>query len=388
MKIAQIAPPWVSLPPQAHGGTENVIYQLVEELVELGHEVTVFAPADAHTAAKQVSFIPKSLLTEGVPWQANLKAYYHLHKSLEYVAEHDFDVVHTHLSSSSDMYIFPLATMLTTPHVTTLHAYFPFDRTTDNWIGDADHYFMEWANHVSLVAISENARRRVSHTTGFVGTVHNGLRLDQYTPTAPSAGDYFVWLGHFTYENGAHLAIEAAKCAGVPLLLAGVKEQYNRDAMEYYRHLVKPSIDGVQIRTVRLASTRDRINLLRQARGLLHPIQWDEPFGMALIEAMATGCPVISLARGAAPELIDHGHSGFLAHNLHEMIAYIKHIDEIQREDVRDHAEQYFSSRIMAEKYLHIYTNEIAARNFSAREASHISTQPLHPINTHNMLSV
>src|SRR5690349_6949543 len=110
MRIAQIAPPWIAIPPQNYGGTENIIYHLVEELVALGHDVTLLAPGDARTSARQVSFIPSSLIAEGVPWQANLKAYYHLHKALEYVTSHDFDIVHTHLSSSGDMYLFPLST--------------------------------------------------------------------------------------------------------------------------------------------------------------------------------------------------------------------------------------------------------------------------------------
>src|SRR6266849_8006113 len=125
MKIAHVAPPWISIPPKNYGGTEVVIYNLVEELVAQGHDVTLFAPGDAKTAAKLVSFFPTSLSEEGIPWSAHLKAYYHMYKSVEYVKAHDFDIVHMHLSSSSDLYIFPFSSQLEVPHITTLHSRFP-----------------------------------------------------------------------------------------------------------------------------------------------------------------------------------------------------------------------------------------------------------------------
>src|SRR5712692_2205407 len=162
LKIAHIAPPWITIPPKNYGGTEVVIYNLVEEQVAQGHDVTLFAPGDAKTSAKQISFFPRSLLEAGVPWQAHLKAYYHMHKAVEYVKEHDFDILHTHLSSSSDLYIFPLTAPLTTPHVTTLHSRFPFDRV-QSWTGDADAFYMEWAPNVPIVAISEAARDEVPY---------------------------------------------------------------------------------------------------------------------------------------------------------------------------------------------------------------------------------
>jgi glycosyltransferase involved in cell wall biosynthesis len=128
LRIAQIAPPWITIPPKHYGGTENVIYHLVEELVARDHDVTLIAPGDSKTSAKLVSFYPKSLLQSGVPWTMHLKAFYHLHKAVDYLKKQRFDIVHTHLSSSSDMYLFPLMAHLGTPHVTTLHSVFPFDR--------------------------------------------------------------------------------------------------------------------------------------------------------------------------------------------------------------------------------------------------------------------
>ncbi|WP_160145702.1 glycosyltransferase family 4 protein [Dictyobacter aurantiacus] len=390
MKIAQVAPPWIAIPPKSYGTTEYVVYHLVEELVALGHEVTLFAPADAHTSAKQVSFIPKSLITEGVPWQATLKAYYHLHKSLEYIAEHDFDIVHTHLASSSDMYIFPLTALMSMPHVMTLHGYFPFDRTIDNWTGDADGYFMEWAQHVPLVATSESARKQVAQLTPqahFAGVVHHGIHIDKCEISAQPVGDYFIWQGRFTYETGAHLAIEAARRARQPLILAGIKESHNRDAMDYYRHLVEPYINGQDIRYIGPAMYRNNIELLRQARALLAPLQWEEPFGVEMIKAMAMGCPVISFAAGAATEIVDHGRTGFLAHDAEEMAHYMNYISNIDRQHVHAHAERYFSAHGMAEKYLAIYRNIIASPGHGGGVTTPASTQPLVSAATSDMLS-
>ncbi|MFL5690492.1 MAG: glycosyltransferase, partial [Ktedonobacteraceae bacterium] len=152
MKIAHIAPPWLAIPPKNYGGTEIVLYNLIEEQVAQGHDVTLFAPGDARTSARLISFFPRSLIDAGVPWQGHLKAYYHLNKAVEYIKNHDFDIVHTHLSSSADMHLFPLTAQLATPHVMTLHSNFPFDHV-QSWTGDADASYMEWASFVPMIAI-------------------------------------------------------------------------------------------------------------------------------------------------------------------------------------------------------------------------------------------
>ena len=358
MKIAHIAPPWIAIPPKNYGGTEIVLYNLVEEQVAQGHDVTLFAPGDAKTSAKLISFFPKALLEEGIPWPAHLKAYYHLHKSIEYIKEHNFDIVHTHLSSSSDLYIFPLTAPLATPHVTTLHSRFPFDRV-QTWTGKADELYMEWADSVPMIAISESAREEVPHKLNFVGVVHHGLPMQQFTPTAKKRGDYFVWLGRFVADKGTHFAIQAAKEAGVKIVLAGTIDRHQQDSINYFQNMIKPHIDNEQVRYVGPVNMKEKIRLLSRARGFLNPIEWEEPFGMVMIEAMALGCPVISFARGAASELIIHRKTGFLVHDVHEMVRFIPRIDEIDRDATRAHVERNFSARVMAEKYVKIYKKVI-----------------------------
>jgi glycosyltransferase involved in cell wall biosynthesis len=357
VKIAHIAPPWIAVPPQHYGGTENVLYNLVEAQVALGHDVTLFAPGDAKTSARLVSFFPKSLVQSGVPWAAHLKAFYHLYKALGYAKE--FDIVHTHLSSASDLYIFPLTAGLTTPHVTTLHSRFPFDRV-QSWTGDADELYMEWAPRVPMVAISEAARAEVPYRLNFVGVVHHGLLMDQFRPASGTRGDFFAWLGRFCPDKGAHLAIEAAKRAGVPLVLAGTVDRYQNNSVRYFEQEIKPRIDGERVRYIGPVNMQQKVALLSRARGFLNPIQWEEPFGMVMIEAMALGCPVIAFARGAAPEIVVDGKTGFLVRDLDEMVRHIPRIDEIDRGVTRLHVERNFSARSMAEKYTEVYWKVIA----------------------------
>jgi len=359
MKIAHIAPPWIAIPPKNYGGTEIVLYNLVEEQVAQGHDVTLLAPGDARTSAKLVSFFPHSLIDSGVPWQGHLKAYYHLYKAVNYIKEHDFDIVHTHLSSAADMYIFPLTAHMTTPMVTTLHSCFPFDRV-QSWTGDADKCYIEWLASASIVAVSESARAEVPHELQFVGVVHHGIPMEQFKPTAHPE-DFFAWLGRFIPEKGAHLAIQAAKLAGVPIVLAGTIDRHMEASVNYFNDVVKPLIDDQQVKYIGPANMGQKIRLLSRARGFLNPIEWEEPFGMVMIEAMAAGCPVITFARGAAPEVVCHKRSGFLVHDVNEMAQFIPRIGELNREAVRAYALQHFSVGAMADNYQKVYRKVITS---------------------------
>jgi len=360
LRIAQIAPPWIPIPPKHYGGTENVIYHLVEEQVAQGHDVTLIAPGDSKTSAKLISFYPKSLLESGVPWSMHLKAFYHLQKAVDYIKEQRFDLVHTHLSSSSDMYLFPLTAHLGTPHVTTLHSVFPFDRDArSDRTGDADSLYMEWAPFLPMVAITESARRNVPYPLNFVGVVHHGLYIQDFKPVKRRMGEYFVWLGRFMPEKGAHLAIEAAKQAHVPLVLAGVIDRHSKISMEYFEQMIKPQIGKDQITYIGPVNMRQKNNLFGRARGFLNPIEWEEPFGMVMIESMAMGCPVISFARGATSEIIADDETGFLVDNVDEMASAIAKIDKIDRVMVRKYVEQNFSSQTMAKNYIEIYNKII-----------------------------
>ncbi len=357
MKIAQIAPPWISIPPKNYGGTETIIAFIVEELVAQGHDVTLFAPGDSHSPGKLVSHFPTSLLAEGVPWQAHLKSYFHLAKSLERAGE--FDVVHTHLSSTADMYLFPLMAGIATPHVTTMHSNFPFDRVND-WTGDADRYFLEWIEPAPLVTVSHKARENIPYKVNVAGVVHLGVPMRQYTYSDREPGDYFTWLGRFTEEKGPHLAIQAAKQAGVPLILAGIVETNFQRSVDYFKTQIEPFVDNGQIKYIGPVDMEQKVELLSNARGFLNPITWEEPGATVVLEALALGCPVLGVARGVVPELIVHGTTGFLVDNVEQMVGCIARIGEIDRRTTHLHVDRNFSARVMAEKYVDIYQTLIA----------------------------
>ncbi|HLI88937.1 MAG TPA: glycosyltransferase family 4 protein [Ktedonobacteraceae bacterium] len=360
MRIAHIAPPWLAIPPKNYGGTEIVLYNLIEEQVSQGHEVTLFAPADARTSAKLISFFPQSLIESGIPWQAHLKAYYHLYKAVEYVKSHPFDILHTHLSSAADMYIFPLTAHLALPHLTTLHSRFPFDRVA-SWTGDADRLYLEWMAAVPMVAVSESARDEVPYALNFVGVVHHGVPMQIFRPTTGQPEDFCVWLGRITPDKGTHLAIKAAKMAEVPLVLAGTVDCHVPEDLQYFEETIKPELDNHRVTYIGPVNLEQKIDLLSRARVFLNPIQWEEPFGMVMIEALALGCPVISFARGAASEIVVHRRNGFLAHDVEEMAQFIPMIERLDRTAIRAHAEQRFSARVMSEKYVALYKKVIAA---------------------------
>jgi glycosyltransferase involved in cell wall biosynthesis len=363
MRIAQIAPPWIAVPPKNYGGTEAVLYNLVEEQVAQGHEVTLYTPESSQTSAQQISFFPKALLEEGTPWTAHLKAYYHLLRAVDDIKEKSYDFVHAHLSASTDLLLLPLTARLAIPHVVTLHSHFPFDHVPGGWSGDADRYYMDWASDVPMVAISEHARKQELQSLprlNFVGIAYNGISMKQYQPSGKARQSFFMWLGRFNPEKGPHLAIEAAKKANVPLVLAGTIDRSSKELVNYYNEQIKPQADGENIRLLGPVNLRQKISYLSRARGFLNPIEWEEPFGMVMIEAMALGCPVISFNRGAASEVIADGKSGFLVHNVDEMVERMGHIDELDHEAIREHVEQHFSARTMARKYTEIYQKVIA----------------------------
>jgi glycosyltransferase involved in cell wall biosynthesis len=274
--------------------------------------------------------------------------------------------------------------------VTTLHSQFPFDRTTDGWQGDADHYYMEWFVKAPLVAISKSAQQQ-EQKKGFplniVAVIHHGIPIKNVMPSIHPA-NFFVWLGRMVPEKGAHLAIEAAKKAGVPLVLAGIVDQHVPQARRYFHEEIEPQIDGQQIKYIGPVGLQDKIDLLSRARGMLNPIQWEEPFGMVMVEAMATGCPVIAFRRGAAKEIITSDRVGFLVNDVTEMVDRIHRIDEIDRKAVRLYTEEHFSSYAMVKSYTKAYKRIIGQRLklltpfFSTAE----TTIPLITIDTHQPL--
>jgi glycosyltransferase involved in cell wall biosynthesis len=335
MRIAQMAPLMESVPPKLYGGTERVVAWLVDELVRLGHEVTLFASGDSATSARLHAVWPRALRlgrpkTDPMVTQAAL---------LEAVAQHagEFDVIHAHI----DWLHLPLFSRLGVPFLTTCHG-----RLDLPGFSDVVRRFPD----APFVSISDNQRAPLSEAR-WIGTIYHGLPADLFCPSF-EAGSYLAFLGRLTKEKGPEEAIRIARAAKMPLRIAA---KVPRGERGYFKEQLEPQIDGKQVQLSGEVNDATKRQFLAGAAALLFPIDWPEPFGLVMIEAMACGTPVIAFRSGSVPEVIDDGITGFVVADEAEAIAAIKRLPELDRKKVRAQFEKRFTSRRMAEEYLRCY---------------------------------
>lgn len=334
MKIAQVAPLYESVPPRMYGGTERVVSYLTEELVALGHDVTLFASGDSITASRLHAVCAKSLRTD--PCVVDPLAR-HLVMLEEVARQADaFDVVHFHC----DYLHFPLSRRHNYRHLTTLHGRLD--------IPELAPLYREFAE-APIVSISDAQRDPLPGANWF-DTVHHGLPRELHTLHA-RPGEYLAFLGRFSPEKRADRAIEIAHRAGCPLKLAAKIDRVDR---EYYREQIQPLLKG-DTEYIGEINCREKDEFLGGARALLFPIDWPEPFGLVMIEAMACGVPVIAWRCGSVPEVIEDGVNGFIVDSVDEAVAAIARLDTISRQQCRAIFEQRFDARRMAEDYLRCY---------------------------------
>jgi glycosyltransferase involved in cell wall biosynthesis len=335
MRIAQVAPLAESVPPKLYGGTERVVAWLVEELVELGHQVSLFASGDSATRATLVPVWPRALRL-GRPRSDPAAACAAL---LEAVAQRatDFDVIHCHV----DWMHLPLLRRLGVPFMTTMHGRLdlPGLPTVVRQFADAP-----------FVSISNDQRTPLPGAR-WLGTVYHGLPPDSLRPRFEN-GNYLAFLGRLAPEKGPETAIRLARAAGLPLRIAA---KIPRGERGYFKQQLEPLIDGEQIKLSGEVNDRTKEAFLSEAAALLFPIDWPEPFGLVMIEAMACGTPVIAFRRGSVPEVIEDGVTGFIVGNEEEALRAIKRLPELDRRRVRAAFERRFTSRRMAEDYLRLY---------------------------------
>src|SRR5262249_14383168 len=298
MRIAQVAPIAESVPPKLYGGTERVVSWLTEELVALGHEVTLFASGDSVTRAKLVTVWPRALRL-GRPKSDPTAAQGVM---LETVAQHatDFDVIHCHL----DWLHLPLLGRLRVPFVTTQHG-----RLDIHGLRAAAARFPA----ASFISISEHQRRPLPEAN-WVATVHHGLPPESIRPKFDT-GSYLAFLGRISPEKGPEAAIEIARASGRPLRIAA---KIPRAEARYYKERIEPNIDGHQIQLIGEVNDRKKETFLCGADALLFPIDWPEPFGLVMIEAMACGTPVVAFRRGSVPEILEDGVTGFIVDSVED----------------------------------------------------------------------
>lgn len=353
MRVGIIGPIWQSIPPNGYGGTEFVVYNLVNGLVKNGHDVTLFGPKTSKVAAKVVPTVDKPLREQDVEWTNVSYTLYHITEAFDRAG--DFDILHMHLNKSQDYVALPLALYSKTPVLFTLH----FQVPTPTY--NKDRYLV-LTKYKKLPFTSISDSQRGGLPVNFIKTVYNSLPIEQF-PFQEKPEDYFIWLGKVNPVKGTKEAILAAKEAGVMLYVVGAVDQGVPSMLSYYENEIKPLIDGKQIIWKGEVEVAEKARLLGGAKAFLNPILWEEPFGLVMAEAQAVGTPVISFKRGAAPELVIDGKTGYLVETVSQMVEKMKHVESLDRRACRKNVEEQFSNEKMVEGYEHAY--ELAKAHWS-----------------------
>jgi glycosyltransferase involved in cell wall biosynthesis len=335
MRIAQIAPLAESVPPKLYGGTERVVAWLVEALIGLGHEVTLFASGDSRTRAKLVPVCRRALRL-GRPRTDPTAAQTALLEAVARKAQ-EFDVIHSHI----DWLHLPILQRAGVPFLTTFHGRLDLPGLSE---------LIDLFPAAQYVSISDNQRLPLPGAN-WLGTVYHGmpktLLRGSYRP-----GQYLAFLGRFTRDKGAHVAIGIAEAAGMPLRIAA---KIPRDHRRYFTERIEPHVDGRHVQLVGEVDDRNKQSFLDGATALLFPIDWPEPFGLVMIEAMACGTPVIAFRAGSVPEIIEDGVTGFIVDTEEEAVRAVKLVANLDRRQIRRVFEQRFAAGRMADDYLHVY---------------------------------
>jgi len=341
LRIAQVAPLYESVPPKLYGGTERVVAYLTEELVRRGHEVTLFASADSTAKSKIQSTCPAALREAGL---AHLGASLQLAALSEVFDRSDrFDIIHSHI----DYWSFPFGRLVETPTVTTLHGRLDIEEL----FGIYRYY-----SDASVVSISD-AQRAPLPELNWVDTVYHGLPKEQLRFN-PGPGKYLAFLGRIAPEKRPDLAIEIARRAGIPLKIAAKVDVVDRD---YFESEIRPRIDSRNVEFIGEIGEHEKSEFLGDALALLFPIDWPEPFGLVMSEALACGTPVIARPCGSVPEILDHGVTGFVASSLDDLVHAVHNVSSIARRTCREVFETRFTAGAMAANYERIYYQLISA---------------------------
>lgn len=335
MKIAQVAPLYESVPPSLYGGTERVVSWLTEELVRLGHEVTLFASGDSLTTARLVPACKKALRLDSTC--VDQLAHHVIMLDQVFSEKENFDIIHFHV----DYLHFPYSRRQQTAHITTLHGRLD--------LPDLQPLYRHFRD-IPVVSISD-AQREPLPWANWQGTIHHGLPQNSFR-LGSGKGGYLAFLGRTSPEKGLDQAIEIAKRAEMPLKIAA---KIDRVDVQYFETIIKPLLDHPLIEFIGEIGYPEKNNFLGNAAGLLFPINWREPFGLVMIEAMACGTPVIAYPLGSVPEVVEEGVTGFMVPGLESAVNAVQSLGEIDRRKCRRHFEQHFNAERMANDYLNIY---------------------------------
>ena len=340
LRIGLVPPLWTPIPPKTYGGIELMVHLLTEELVRQGHDVTLFGTADSSTSAKLEAVCEQNMLdfmagTEACVYEAFANAA--VARVLARAA--DYDVLHFHIG----MHWLPFATLAETPSLFTIHTFASYD---DRWL----------ARNFPCVALSGISRfqaAQLSEGTGrVIPVVYNGCDFGTFEPRH-EAGRYLAFLGRMSHDKNPLDAIRIARAAGMPIILAGQAQEAKEES--YFEKEIRPLIDGEGVRYIGPVNHEQKNELLRNAAALIFPVQWPEPFGLVMIEAMACGTPVLARSLGSVPEVVDSGVTGYHAEEIEEMGALLPATLALDRRRVRERAEGRFSFARMVEGYVGLY---------------------------------
>lgn len=350
MKIAVVGSLWLPTPPVKYGGTEHVIATLVDGLVAKGHDVTLFAPATAKTLGRLVPTVPYALRDKGISWENTSFTAFHLSEVFD--RAHEFDIIHMHVNKNQDYLSFPLSLLANVPTLFTIHFRLPTPQY------NPDRYRMLYKYRFLPYTSISNAQRNGNYLN-FVATVYNSINPTDY-PFVKTPENYVAWLGKITPVKGTRQAILAAQKAGKKLVLMGAIEKGVAQARRYFEEDIKPLIDGKHVIFYPDVGLSQKAKLLGNAQALVNPVQWEEPFGLVMIESQATGTPVIACKRGATEELVIDSKTGFLVKTIDQMAKRIQDIGNIQRIDCRQNVLDHFTPEKMIEGYEKAYEKTIA----------------------------
>jgi len=338
MRIAQIAPLYESIPPNCYGGTERVVAFLVDALIDLGHEVTLFASGESKTRARLINCRSQAIWADRSKVGSENAAHLSLLDEVRKRAD-QFDIFHFHM----DILPFPMFEEFAGRTVTTMHGRLDLE--------DLQEFYRRWSQF-PLVSISDNQRVPLS-SANWAGTVYHGLPLQliqppEQTPTA----DYLAFLGRICTEKRPHIAINLATRLGKKIRIAAKVQPPD---VGYFEHYVQPLLDQPGVEYIGEIGDQEKINFLGNAEAMMFPIDWPEPFGMVLIEAMASGTPTIAWGCGSVPEIIEHGVTGYIVHNEDQAMEALQNVKKLDRTRIRAEFERRFSARQMATNYVEIY---------------------------------
>ncbi len=335
MKIAMLSPIAWRTPPRHYGPWERIVSLLTEKLVLMGMEVTLFATGDSETAAHLESVCPRGYeedpLIDAKVWEC-------LHIASCFEQADKFDLIHNHF----DFLPLSFSRLVKTPIISTIHGF-----SSPRILA----VYKEYSDRVGYVSISDADR---SEELPYLGTVHHGIDVENLTYRDQATGNYLLFFGRFHPDKGAHEAIEIAIKSKKKLVMAGIIQD-----KDYFEKYVVPAINEGHVEYMGSVGPKERNDLMGGALALLHPINFNEPFGLSVVESMACGTPVIAFDKGSMPEIIDHGNNGFLVSTTEEAVSAVERIKELNRANCRAAVEAKFTDKLMAERYTDIYAKHL-----------------------------